>query len=122
MDKVDIYRVLYEEFKFEFDKNEISKKVLNTFNKKQSINIKDIKSKTDSILSQIAFLYDINFKESFKKLFETNEDGNLKMCFKGTCELLLTKPLYFVFKGKDKLNILFSQEKQNFFILFSQET
>ena len=49
------------------------------------------------------------FKESFKKLFETNEDGNLKMCFKGTCELLLTKPL----KIKGALGHLVSLKKNN---------
>ena len=50
------------------------------------------------------------FKESFKKLFETNEDGNLKMCFKGTCELLVTKPL----KIKGALGHLVSLKKNNF--------
>ena len=50
------------------------------------------------------------FKESFKKLFETNEDGNLKMCFKGTCELLVTKPL----KIKGALGHLVSLKKNNY--------
>ena len=50
------------------------------------------------------------FKESFKKLFETNDDGNLKMCFKGTCELLLTKPL----KVQGALGHLVSLHKNNF--------
>ena len=49
------------------------------------------------------------FKESFKKLFETNEDGNLKMCFKGTCEIFLTKPL----KVKGALGHLVSLKKNN---------
>ena len=49
------------------------------------------------------------FKETFKKLFETNEDGNLKMCFKGTCEILLTKPL----KIKGALGHLVSLKKNN---------
>ena len=49
------------------------------------------------------------FKESFKKLFETNEDGNLKMCFKGTCEIYLTKPL----KIKGALGHLVSLKKNN---------
>ena len=49
------------------------------------------------------------FKETFKKLFETNEDGNLKMCFKGNCEILLTKPL----KVKGALGHLVSLQKNN---------
>lgn len=55
---------------------------------------------TDSFSTQV-------FKETFKKLFETNDDGNLKMCFKGTCEILLTKPL----KIKGALGHLVSLKK-----------
>ena len=57
---------------------------------------------TDSFSTQV-------FKETFKKLFETNEDGNLKMCFKGICEILLTKPL----KIKGALGHLVSMNKNN---------
>jgi protein transport protein SEC23 len=57
---------------------------------------------TDSFSTQV-------FKETFKKLFETNDDGNLKMCFKGTCEILLTKPL----KIKGALGHLVSLKKNN---------
>ena len=57
---------------------------------------------TDSFSTQV-------FKETFKKLFETNDDGNLKMCFKGTCEILLTKPL----KIKGALGHLVSLKKKN---------
>jgi len=49
------------------------------------------------------------FKESFKRLFEANEDGNLKMCFKGMTEIFVTKPL----KIKGALGHLVSLNKNN---------
>ena len=33
------------------------------------------------------------FKDTFKKLFEYDEENNLKMCFKGKTEIFITKPL-----------------------------
>ena len=65
MDKVDIYRVISEEYSYEFDKNELSKKVLESFNSEKTINSKLIKTKSDSVLSFLAFIYDINYNESF---------------------------------------------------------
>jgi protein transport protein SEC23 len=57
---------------------------------------------TDSFSTQV-------FKESFKKLFDTNEDGNLKMSFKGMSEVFVTKPL----KLKGALGHLVSLNKNN---------
>ena len=34
-----------------------------------------------------------SFKDTFNKIFESDEEGNLKMCFKGRSELFVTKPL-----------------------------
>ena len=57
---------------------------------------------TDSFSTQV-------FKESFKKLFDTNEEGNLKMSFKGMTEVFVTKPL----KLKGALGHLVSLNKNN---------
>jgi protein transport protein SEC23 len=34
-----------------------------------------------------------SFKDTFTKIFESDEEGNLKMCFKGRSEIFLSKPL-----------------------------
>ena len=70
MDKVDIFRVLYEEFTYTYNKDEISEKVQESIDKQLCVDSHDIKNKTDAILSYCAFLYDINFKESFEILRE----------------------------------------------------
>ncbi len=70
MDKVDIFRVFSEEYTFLYNKKDISKKVLDTYNMKMTIDSHDKKTKTDGILQTMAFLFDINFQESFKILKE----------------------------------------------------
>ena len=35
----------------------------------------------------------VPFKDTFKKVFEVDEEGNLKMCFKGKSEVYVSKPL-----------------------------
>lgn len=35
----------------------------------------------------------VPFKDTFKKVFEVDEEGNLKMCFKGRSEIYVSKPL-----------------------------
>ncbi len=72
MDKVDIYRVLAEEYTEIFNKDEISKKVYESFMKHETVDSKDRKTITDDIYAHVAFIYDINFEESFKILEETN--------------------------------------------------
>lgn len=73
MDKVDIYRVMCDEYSKQlvFDKDEITDEVLKTFYNHDVIKIKDNKKKTDHILIQLAFVYDINFKESMEILQRT---------------------------------------------------
>ena len=70
MDKVDIYRVVSEEYTYEYDKKEISEKVIDAYNKKMTIDSRNIKSKSDNTLQSMAFLFDMNFNESFKILKE----------------------------------------------------
>ena len=79
MDKVDIFRVLSEEYKYDFDKDTISDKIKEAINNKRTVNTHDIKSSADKVLSYCVFLYDINYKESFEILRETE---NFKKMFK----------------------------------------
>ncbi len=71
MDKVDIYRVISEEYKYTFDKEEISSDVIKSFSDKKTVNNIDRKTETDGIIAQMALIFDINFKESFQILKET---------------------------------------------------
>ena len=68
IDKIDIFQVLSENYTYVFDKNEISEHVLDAFNQKLTLDSHLKQSKTDAIYSYFAFLYDINFKESFEIL------------------------------------------------------
>lgn len=72
IDKIDIYRVIAEEYHYIYNKDDISKEVLDEFDDEKCIESRYIKTKTDSIYSFIGFIYDINFKESFIILKETN--------------------------------------------------
>lgn len=72
MDKVDIYRVYATYFDYTFDANEVSVEVLEEFNHEKSINTLLKKSKSDAIIIILAFIFDINFNESFDILVETD--------------------------------------------------
>ena len=72
MDKVDIYRVLSEKYSYEYDKDDATKEVLDSFNNEKSIDTKLLKTRTDRVYSFLAFIYDINFKESFNIFKENN--------------------------------------------------
>ena len=69
-DKVDIYRVMVKFFENNF-LVEPTKKVLDDFYSHKAINKKDIKNKSDSLLCQMAFTFDINYEESKEVLRET---------------------------------------------------
>ena len=47
-----------------------SDKVLACFDQEISVNLKDIKNKSDSTLCVLAFIYDFNYKESIQVLKE----------------------------------------------------
>ena len=70
-DKVDIYRVRvkYMENLFIGVPQEIN---INDFYSHKLINLKNRKSKSDSLLCVMAFVYDFNFKETKEVLKETN--------------------------------------------------
>ena len=72
IDKIDIYRVVNEEFSYVFNTKEISKNVIECFNNHKTIRNIDKKTKSDEVIAMLSFVYDINFKESFKLLKETH--------------------------------------------------
>lgn len=72
MDKVDIYKQSAVHFDNIFDANEITKKVLNDFKKEKQILKDDRKTKTDSLILELSFIYDFNYDESFDILVETD--------------------------------------------------
>ena len=69
-DKIDIYRVMVKFFENNFFVLP-SEKVLNEFYNHKSINKKDIKNKSDSLICQMAFTFDLNYEESKELLKET---------------------------------------------------
>ena len=68
-DKIDIFRVDSTENKYRM-KDIPSDKVLACFDQEISVNLKDIKNKSDSTLCVLAFIYDFNYKESIQVLKE----------------------------------------------------
>lgn len=70
-DKIDILRVRTVEYENLF-LDKVSPKVLEEFNNQTSVNYKNVNNKSDALIVIFAFFYDINFKESFEILKETN--------------------------------------------------
>lgn len=68
-DKIDIFRVDSTENKYGM-KDVPTDKVLACFDQEISVNLKDIKNKSDSTLCVLAFIYDFNYKESIQVLKE----------------------------------------------------
>lgn len=71
-DKIDIlYMRSTQELKIDIDENIINDDIYNTLINKETINIKSIKTKTDRLGITLGFIFDVNYKESFKVLKET---------------------------------------------------
>lgn len=66
-DKIDIFRVLKTRNKSEF-KFTPSENVLDDFNNFRTVKVKDIVNRSDYVLMSMAFIYDINFKNSLEIL------------------------------------------------------
>lgn len=71
VDKIDIFRQEATSYEWQY-KEAATKKVLNTFLKHQLIKDKDVSNKSDAILMQLAYVYDINFLESIELLKDTD--------------------------------------------------
>lgn len=72
MDKVDIYKQVAVNYNREFNASDVTKKVLKDFKNEKTIDLKIRKTKTDATLVQLAFIFDINFNESFDILVDTD--------------------------------------------------
>lgn len=72
MDKVDIYRGIAVDYETSFDAKEVSKEVLELFSKGEIIDRRLVKSESDEVLVDMAFVFDFNFEESFDILVETD--------------------------------------------------
>ena len=70
-------------FSLAFDEH-VSKKVKTDFDAHTLVNRENIKNSSDTIISYLAFLYDLNFKESYLLLEETD---NLEL-FIGSIEVV----------------------------------
>lgn len=68
--KIDIYRVYVEEFQHTWSHSEITTSVLKSFQDKKLISLQEKKTKSDTVMIVLAFLYDMNFPESFDILKE----------------------------------------------------
>ena len=75
IDKIDIFRVNAVYFDFKYDST-LTKEVKKEFEEQELVNRSIIESKSDDIVSALSFIYDINFKESFELL---NETDNLEL-------------------------------------------
>ena len=72
LDKIDIFKVYSEEIPMTFNQNELDLDYLKQFDDKKSIYTSKEKKKTksDSFLVACSFIYDINYKESYRLLKE----------------------------------------------------
>ena len=70
MDKVDIYRVLAVDFEQVFQASEVTEEALKEFQKEKTICNRLVKSDSDRTLVRLAFIFDMNFNESFDILVE----------------------------------------------------
>ena len=68
MDKIDIYRVLSEEYVGHYDKDKVSKNVREAFDRHETIKRTTESNSSDNVLVRFAFIFDMNFKESFNIL------------------------------------------------------
>ena len=71
IDKIDIYKQIALKYRYEFDANELSSKVLEDFKNNKSISHEDKKTPTDKTVQMLAFLNNIYFKQSFELLRNT---------------------------------------------------
>lgn len=72
MDKVDIYRTLSVESESVFKASEITEKVLKEFQREQTIDAHLIKTDSDKTIVSLAFIFDMNFDESYDILVSTD--------------------------------------------------
>lgn len=70
-DKLDIFNLFIEnKILFEEDNERISENIIDDFYNKKKIDYRDLKSKADKIILDLAMFYDINSKFSYKYIIE----------------------------------------------------
>lgn len=72
MDKVDIYKQAAVHYNKTFKADEVTEEVLKEFKEEKTINYKIVKTESDSIIKTLAYIYDINYDESFDILVSTD--------------------------------------------------
>ena len=100
-DKIDIFRVMAIEYELEFNAEDVNEKILSDFKEFKTMDKKEVKSKSDSIILQLGFIYDIYFEESYDLLVETdnfdlylssiNVDSNSEKLWKKLREICFDK-------------------------------
>ena len=70
-DKIDIYRVLSEEYRQEYNKNDLCDYVKDVIKNKKTVKSFEGATKSDNGIKHTVLVYDINFKESFEILKRT---------------------------------------------------
>lgn len=71
-DKIDIFKQMAIKYNIEFNANEVTTEVLEAFKNENMILNVSAKTKTDTNLRTLAFIFDINFNESYDLLVETD--------------------------------------------------
>lgn len=74
-DKIDIFRVLAVYYEHELEKDDVTPKVLEEFKKQKLTNLKNGKTNSDATLNYLSYIYDLNLKESYELLEETDNLG-----------------------------------------------
>lgn len=72
MDKVDIYKQLGINYSYSFNANNLSEEVLEIFKNERLIPSNKVKKESDRIIRLLAFIFDINYNESFDILVSTD--------------------------------------------------
>lgn len=72
MDKVDIYKQFAVNFNFLFNASEITESVLMDFKDEKCISSDKVKNTSDRVIQILAFIFDINFDESFDILVSSD--------------------------------------------------
>ena len=70
-DKIDIYRVLVDKKELTFNQK-IKEKIISDFKLMKSINHRFVSNNTEKTILRLAFVFDINYKESFILLSKSN--------------------------------------------------
>lgn len=74
-DKIDVIKQRALEENSYFDKEEITKEVLEDFYNHKLIDKKNEKTKSDIVVCTLGFIFDINYKEAFDLLIDTDNFG-----------------------------------------------